>query len=97
MENIEEVKADKGGELPPIKFTNLIQFELIKESHENPVVWVAKNSENFRKLLLVNPNLIEDYKKVTDDENSKTAFLKFVAGALRDLEILEGGGEVEAN
>lgn len=97
MQNIEQVKPDSGAELPPIKFTNLIQFELIKESNEDPVVWIAKNSENFRKLLQVNPNLIEDYKKVSNDEDSKKAFLKFVAGALRDVEILEGGGEAEAN
>ena len=68
MENIEEVKADKGAELPPIKFTNLIQIELIKDSHEEPAAWIAKNSENFRKLLEANPSLIEDYKKVADDE-----------------------------
>lgn len=97
MQNIEQSKSDSGTELPPIKFTNLIQFELIKESQEDPVVWIAKNSENFRKLLQVNPNLIEDYKKVENDESSKVAFLKFVAGALRDVEIWEGGGEVEAN
>lgn len=92
MQNIEQVKPDGGAELPPIKFTNLIQFELIKESRENPAVWVEKNSENFRKLLQANPNLIEDYKKVADDESKKKAFLKFVAGALRDIEIGEGEG-----
>jgi len=90
MENIEEVKADKGAELPPIKFTNLIQAELIRDSHEDPVVWITKNSENFRKLLSVNPNLIEDYKKVANDEDKKETFLKFVAGALNDIAMSEG-------
>ena len=92
MENIEQVKPDSGMELPPIKLTNLIQVELIKESHADSVVWIMENSENFRKLLVANPNLIEDYKKVADDEDKKEAFLKFVAGALED--IANGEGEV---
>ncbi len=85
MENFEEVKLNSGAELPPIRLTNLIQFELIKESHEDPVVWIEKNSENFRKLLEANPNLIEDYKKVADDEKKKSAFLEFISGALEDV------------
>jgi len=92
MENIEQVKPDTGAELPPTKLTNLIQVELINESHEDPILWIAKNSENFRKLLGANPNLIEDYKKVADDEDKKGAFLRFVAGALED--IANGEGEV---
>jgi hypothetical protein len=92
MENIEQVKSDEGGELPPIKLTNLIQYELIKESHEDSVVWVAQNSENFRKLLEANPNLLEDYEKSKSDKDKKEAFLKFVAGALTDIR--EGEGDV---
>lgn len=88
MENIEKVGS--GGELPPIKFTNLIQLELIKISHEEPLDWIKNNSENFRKLLEANPNLIEDYRKVADDENKKEAFLKFVASALEDIASGEG-------
>lgn len=91
MQNIEQVKIDEGGELPPIKLTNLIQFELIEESHEDPVVWISKNSENFRKLLQANPNLIEDYKKVTTDPKEKELFLKFIIGTLKDID--EGEGE----
>ncbi len=93
MGNIEQVKSDNRAELPPIEFTNLIQRELIQNSQEDPVVWVEKNSANFRKLLEANPNLIEDYKKLSEDKDKKNRFLEFVAGALRDIRM----GEGEAN
>lgn len=93
MQNIEQAKSSGGAELPPIEFTNLIQRELIQNSHEDPMEWVAKNSENFRKLLVANPSLIEEYKKVLADKEKKARFLEFVAGALEDV----GAGEKEMN
>lgn len=83
MENIEQVTGKK--EVPPIKFTNLIQAELIKLSHDEPMIWVEKNSANFRKLLEANPNLLRDYESNSTDENKKKKFLEFVAGALEDI------------
>ena len=90
MQNIEQSKFSGETELPPIEFTNLIQAELIGNSHEDPMEWVAKNSENFRKLLVANPSLIEEYKKVLADKEKKARFLKFVAGALVDVRVGEG-------
>lgn len=93
MQNIEQLKSSGGAELPPIEFTNLIQRELIQNSHEDPMEWVVKNSANFRKLLEANPDLIEKYKAASGDKEKKAQFLEFVAGALEDV----GLGEKEVN
>ena len=66
----------------PIKDMNLIQVNLIKDSGEDPMAWVLKNSAAVDKIIELNPNLIGEYKKNPKEVEN------FIKGLLEEKEEL---------
>jgi len=48
---------------PGVEVTNMMQMELIERSGINPMAWIGKYGEGFRKLVTADPSLVEDYEK----------------------------------